>query len=92
MDVVIMIRELQEMYAIGRWGNCMCSVGRYWVCGYTWLTQVHQTLVDQILNGMPQSGTAISPMSRPLMVCTMQIHPELRWNRLRWRPGSESSQ
>ena len=39
-----------------------------------------------------ESGTAIGLMSRPLMVCTVQIHYELRCNRLRWWPRSESSQ
>ena len=28
MDMIVKIRELQEMYAIGRWGDRMCSVGR----------------------------------------------------------------
>ena len=61
------------------------------VCGHTRLTQVYQTLVDQILDGMFESGTTIGLMSKPLMVCTMQIHPKLGWNQLRWQLGSESS-
>ena len=46
--------------------------------GYTQLTQVNHTLINQILDSMSQSSTMVSLVSLSLMICIVQIHLELR--------------
>ena len=57
----------------------MCGVSRSRVRGHTWLSQVNQTLIYQVLNNMSQSRATISVMSWTLMVSIVKVHPELRW-------------
>ena len=57
----------------------MCGVSRIRVRGHTWLPQVNQTLIYQVMNSISQSKATINVMSQTLIISIVKIQPELRW-------------
>ena len=67
----ITLYKVNVMNISWRWRHCMYRMGRKRVSGQTWLSQVNQTLVYQVLYNMSQSSAMVCVMPWTLMVGTM---------------------
>ena len=68
---IVILYKVYEMDISWGWRHCVCRIGRKRVSGYTWLSQVNQTLVYQILNNMSQSTAVVRVMPWTLMLGTL---------------------
>ena len=52
------------------------------VCSHYRVSQINQTLINKVLNGVSQQHTTVCMMACSLMVGTMKICPESWWGRM----------
>ena len=80
----LICQKLNRMYTTRGWRYNSSVMSGERVCSNSRVSQINQTLINQVLNSMPQCCTTICIMTRSLMIGTVKIGPESGWGRLWW--------